>query len=156
MRQLHALLMAVGLVAPATQARAVDTAPQAVLAVVRTLDTALLAKDVSALGGLLEPDFVGTVPSGVALAKDAYIAFHTRANEGLVSIEAAAGTTPTVRVIDGRFAVVNRRVAIRRADLAGKGSFEVQRIEVLRLDAGRWRIVSGRARGCSTRSGARD
>lgn len=144
MRQLHALLMAVGLVAPATQARAVDTAPQAVLAAVRTLDTALLAKDVSALGGLLEPDFVGTVPSGVALAKDAYIAFHTRADEGLVSIEPAAGTTPTVRVIDGRFAVVNRRVAVRRADLAGKiDAFEVQRIEVLRLDAGRWRLVSG-------------
>ncbi len=77
MRQLHVLLLAAGLVAPATQAREVDSAPQAVLATVRTLDTALLAKDASALEGLLEPDFVGTVPSGVALVKDAYIAFHT-------------------------------------------------------------------------------
>ena len=144
MRQLHVLLMAASLVAPATQAREVDTGPQAVLAAIRTLDIALVAKDVSALGGLLEPDFVGTVPSGMALLKDAYIAFHTRADEGLVSIEPAAGTTPTVRVIDGRFAVVNRRVAVRRVDPAGKiDAFEVQRIEVLRLDAGRWRIVSG-------------
>jgi hypothetical protein len=40
--------------------------------------------------------------------------------------------------------VVNRRVAVRRADPAGKiDAFEVQRIEVLRLDDGRWRIVSG-------------
>lgn len=144
MRQLLFLLMTASLVAPATQAREVDTGPQAVLAAVRTLDTALLAKDVSALGGLLEPDFVGTVPSGMALVKDAYIAFHTRADEGLVLIEPAAGTTPTVRVIDGRFAVVNRRVAVRRADPAGRiEAFEVQRIEVLRLDDGRWRIVSG-------------
>ena len=89
-------------------------------------------------------DFVGTVPSGVALARDAYIAFHTRANEGLVAIEPAAGTEPTVRVLDGRFAVVNRRVAVRRADPAGKAEgFEVQRIEVLRFDDGRWRLVAG-------------
>jgi hypothetical protein len=136
--------MATSLVAPPTKAREADTAPQTVLAAVLALDTALLVKDVSALGGLLEPDFVGTVPSGVALVKDAYIAFHTRADEGLVSIEPAAGTAPTVRVIDGRFAVVNRRVAVRLADPAGRmDAFEVQRIEVLRLDDGRWRIVSG-------------
>ena len=144
MRQLLVLLTVASLVAPAAQAREVDPARQAVLAAIRTLDTALLARDASALGGLLEPDFIGTVPSGVALVRDAYIAFHTRADEGLVSIEPAAGTEPTVRVLDGRFAVVNRRVAVRRADAAGKiDAFEVQRIEVLRLDDGRWRIVSG-------------
>jgi hypothetical protein len=144
MRQLLVLLTVTCLAASA-HARDVDaTAPQAVLAVVHALDTALVAKDVPALGALLEPDFVGTVPSGVALAKDAYIAFHTRPNEGLLSIEAAAGTEPKVRLIDGRFAVVNRRVAVRRADPTGKvEAFEVQRIEVLRLDDGRWRIVSG-------------
>ena len=43
-----------------------------------------------------------------------------------------------------QLAVGNRRVAVRRVDQAGKiDAFEVQRIEVLRLDAGRWRIVSG-------------
>jgi hypothetical protein len=113
MRQLLVLLTVASLVAPAAQAREVDTARQAVLAAVHALDTALLAKDASALRALLEPDFVGTVPSGVALDHDAYIAFHTRADEGLVSIEPAAGTAPTVRVLDGRFAVVNRRVAVR-------------------------------------------
>ena len=144
MRQLLVLLMATSLMAPCAQAREVDPARQAVLAAVHTLDTALLAKDASALGELLEPDFIGTVPSGVALVRDAYVAFHTRADEGLVSIEPAAGTEPTVRVLDGRFAVVNRRVAVRRADAAGRiDAFEVQRIEVLRLDDGRWRIVSG-------------
>jgi hypothetical protein len=144
MRQLLVLLTAASLVAPAAQAREADPARQAVLAAIHTLDTALLAKDASTLSGLLEPDFIGTVPSGVALVRDAYIAFHTRADEGLVSIEPAAGTAPTVRVLDGRFAVVNRRVAVRRADPAGKlDAFEVQRIEVLRLDDGRWRIVSG-------------
>jgi hypothetical protein len=144
MRKLFVLLAAACLVAPAAPAREPDAARQAVLAAVQAFDAALLAKDVATLGGLLEPDFVGTVPSGVALVRDAYIAFHTRADEGLVSIEPAAGTEPTVRVLDGRFAVVNRRVAVRRADAAGKiDAFEVQRIEVLRLDGGRWRLVSG-------------
>ena len=144
MRQLLVLLAAASLVAPCAQAREVDPARQAVLAAVHTLDSALLAKDASRVGELLEPDFIGTVPSGVALVRDAYIAFHTRADEGLVSIEPAAGTEPTVRVLDGRFAVVNRRVAVRRADAAGKlDAFEVQRIEVLRFDGGRWRLVSG-------------
>jgi hypothetical protein len=144
MRQLFVLLAVASLVVPAAQAREVDTARQAVLAAVHALDTALLAKNVSALRALLEPDFVGTVPSGVALDQDAYIAFHTRADEGLVSIEPAAGTEPTVRVLDGLFAVVNRTVAVRRADPAGKiDAFEVQRIEVLRLDGGRWRLMSG-------------
>lgn len=143
MRQLLVLLAAAGFVIPA-QAREVDSAARAVLTTIHALDTALVAKDAPALGALLEPDFVGTVPSGVALARDAYIAFHTRANEGLVAIEPAAGTEPTVRVLDGRFAVVNRRVAVRRADAAGKAEgFEVQRIEVLRFDDGRWRLVAG-------------
>ena len=143
MRQLLVLLAAAGFMIPA-QARDVDSAARAVLTTIHALDAALVAKDAPALGALLEPDFVGTVPSGVALARDAYIAFHTRANEGLVAIEPAAGTEPTVRVLDGRFAVVNRRVAVRRADAAGKAEgFEVQRIEVLRFDGGRWRLVAG-------------
>jgi hypothetical protein len=144
MRQLLVLLTVTCLAASA-HARGVDaTAPQAVLAAVHALDTALVAKDVPALGALLEPDFVGTVPSGVALARDAYIAFHTRPQEGLVAIEAAAGTEPTVRVFDGCFAVVNRRVAVRRAGSTGKiEAFEVQRIEVLRCTDGHWRLVSG-------------
>ena len=61
-----------------------------------------------------------------------------------MAIEPAAGSEPTVRVFDGRFAVVNRRVAVRRADPAGKiEAFEVQRIEVLRFDDSRWEIASG-------------
>jgi nitric oxide reductase activation protein len=144
MRPLLILLTAVGLAGPAAHARDVDGTPQAVLATIHALDTALVAKDVPALSALLEPDFVGTVPSGVALARDAYVAFHTRPQEGLVAIETAAGTEPTLRVYEGRFAVVNRRVAVRRADAAGKvEAFEVQRIEVLRLADGHWRLVSG-------------
>jgi hypothetical protein len=47
-------------------------------------------------------------------------------------------------VFDDLFAVVNRRVAVRRADTAGQvEGFEVQRIEVLRRTDGGWRIVSG-------------
>ena len=144
MRLLIVLLAAIGLTAPVAQSSDASTDRQAVLATIHALDTALVAKDAAALGALLEPDFVGTVPSGVALARNAYIAFHTRANEGLVAIELAAGTEPTVRLLDGRFAVVNRRVAVRRADSAGKvEAFEVQRIEVLHLDEGRWRLVAG-------------
>jgi uncharacterized protein (TIGR02246 family) len=144
MRLLIVLLAAAGLTAPVAQSSDTSTGRPAVLATIHALDTALVAKDAAALAALLEPDFVGTVPSGVALARDAYIAFHTRANEGLVAIEPAAGTEPTVRVLDGRVAVVNRRVAVRRADPAGKTEgFEVQRIEVLRFDDGRWRLVAG-------------
>ena len=144
MRLLIVLLAAIGLTAPVAQSSDASTGRQAVLATIHALDTALVAKDAAALGALLEPDFVGSVPSGVALARDAYIAFHTRANEGLVAIESAAGTEPTVRLLDGRFAVVNRRVAVRRADSTGKvEAFEVQRIEVLHLDEGRWRLVAG-------------
>ena len=144
MRLLIVLLAATGLTAPVAQSSDASTGRQAVLATIHALDTALVAKDAAALGALLEPDFVGTVPSGVALARNAYIAFHTRANEGLVAIEPAAGTEPTVRLLDGRSAVVNRRVAVRRADSAGKvEAFEVQRIEVLHLDEGRWRMVAG-------------
>jgi len=144
MRLLIVLLAAIGLTAQVAQSSDASTGRQAVLATIHALDTALVAKDAAALGALLEPDFVGTVPSGVALARNAYIAFHTRANEGLVAIEPAAGTEPTVRLLDGRFAVVNRRVAVRRADSTGKvEAFEVQRIEVLHLDEGRWRLVAG-------------
>jgi Domain of unknown function (DUF4440) len=144
MRLMLLLLAVAGLVAPAARSSEPSPGRQAVLATIHALDTALVAKDAPALGALLEPDFVGTVPSGVALARDAYIAFHTRAGEGLVAIEPAAGTEPTVRVLDGHFAVVNRRVAVRRADPAGRiEGFEVQRIEVLRLDDGRWRMVAG-------------
>lgn len=144
MQRLIVLLAAVGLAAPVAHARDSDGAAQAVLAAVHALDTALVAKDVPALHALLEPDFVGTVPSGVALARDAYVAFHTRPQEGLVAIETAAGTKPKLRVYEGRFAVVSRRVAVRRADGAGRiDAFEVQRIEVLRLADGRWRLVSG-------------
>lgn len=138
------LLLAVASFAVPAEARDAASSARSVLTTIHALDTALVAKDVPALGALLEPDFVGTVPSGVALARDAYIAFHTRPHEGLVSIEAAAGTEPTVRLFDDLFAVVNRRVAVRRADPAGQvESFEVQRIEVLRLTDGRWRMVSG-------------
>jgi hypothetical protein len=138
------LLLAAAICAMPAHASDGNSAVQTVLKTIHALDTALVAKDVPALGALLEPDFVGTVPSGVALAKDAYIAFHTRPDEGLLSIEAAAGTAPTVRVLDDRFAVVNRRVAVRRADPAGKvEAFEVQRIEVLRRTDSRWRMVSG-------------
>lgn len=144
MRLMLLLLAAAGLVAPAARSSEPGSGRQAVLATIHALDTALVAKDAPALGALLEPDFVGTVPSGVALARDAYIAFHTRASEGLAAIEPAAGTEPTVRVLDGRFAVVNRRVAVRRADPAGKiEGFEVQRIEVLRLHDDHWRLVAG-------------
>ncbi len=143
MRQLLVLLAAASFVIPA-QARDADKPAQAVLTTIHALDAALVAKDVAALSALLEPDFVGTVPSGVALAGDAYIAFHSRPQEGLVAIETAAGTEPKVRVFEDRFAVVNRRVAVRRTDPAGKAEgFEVQRIEVLRFDGGRWRLVAG-------------
>lgn len=145
MRQLLILLATAGLACQAqAQARDLDSDSLAVLATIDTFEAALVAKDVPTLDALLEPDFVGTVPSGVALARDAYVAFHTRPHEGLIAIEKAAGTEPTVRVFDGRFAVVNRRVAVRRADPSGKiDAFEVQRIEVLRRIDGHWRLVSG-------------
>jgi hypothetical protein len=143
MRQLL-ILLAAACLATSAHARDAGDSAQSVLVTIQALDAALVAKDVAALSALLETDFVGTVPSGVALAKDAYIAFHTRPHEGLVSIETAAGTEPQLRLYDGRFAVVNRRVEVRRADAAGKvEGFEVQRIEVLRLADGRWRLVSG-------------
>lgn len=143
MRPLMVLLSVACLAAPG-DARAVDSAPQAVLTTIHALDNALVAKHVPALDALLDPGFVGTVSSGAALGRDAYIAFHTRPHEGLQTIETAAGTEPTVRLFDDRFAVVNRRVAVRRVDSAGKvEAFEVQRIEVLRRANGHWRMVSG-------------
>ena len=115
-----------------------------VLAALGALDAALLAKDASAILDLLDTDFVGVVPSGLTLARGAYVVFHTRPDEGLVSIEPAAGEPVAVRLFDGGFAVVNRRASVRRANGSGQvEAFDVQRIEVLRLDAGRWRIVSG-------------
>ena len=92
MRKLHVSTHGAGLVRlhpgpPSRRSSASRACDHPALSIPRSL-----AEDVSALGGLLEPDFVGTVPSGVALARDAYIAFHTRADEGLVSIEPAAGT----------------------------------------------------------------
>jgi hypothetical protein len=117
---------------------------QAVLGALDALDAALLSKDASELLNLLEPDFVGVVPTGVVLSRGAYVVFHTRPDEGLLAIEPAAGEKPTVRMFDGRFAVVNRRVSVSRADSSGQSeSFDVQRAEVLRLTAGRWRVVSG-------------
>ncbi len=144
MRWLLILLLAAGLAGPTLRTETAWSDRQAVLDAVHALDTAIVAKDARALGALLLPDFVGAVPTGAAFTKDAYIAFHTRASEGLVAIRPADGIEPTVRVFDGRFAVVNRRLAVRRADPAGQVvAFEVQRIEVLRLQDGRWGIASG-------------
>jgi hypothetical protein len=104
----------------------------------------LVAKDAAALDRLLSEDFVGAIPTGEAFGKAAYIAHHCRPDEGLTSVEIAPGTTPTVRVLDGRFAVVNRRVAVRRrASDARQQAFGVQRIEVLALRDGAWRVLAG-------------
>ena len=144
MRWLLTLLVATGLASPTVRAETAWADRQAVLDAVHALDTAIVAKDARALGALLLPDFIGAVPTGAAFAKDAYISFHTRPTEGVVAIQSADGIEPTVRVYDGRFAIVNRRLAVRRADASGRVvGFEVQRIEVLRLHDRRWRIASG-------------
>jgi len=123
---------------------AVGTPEATVLAAVRQLDALLVAKDAAALDRLLSEDFVGAVPTGEAFGKAAYIAYHCRPDEGLTSVEIAPGTTPTVRVLDGRFAVVNRRVAVRRRGSdARPQAFGVQRIEVLALRDGAWRVLAG-------------
>jgi len=125
-------------------AGAAEPATDAVLAAVRALDAAIVAKDAAALGDLLVPDFVGAVPTGASYAKGEYIAFHTQPDEGLVAIEPAPSSEPAVRVFDGRFAVVNRRLAVRRRAPDGSiEAFGVQRSEALVLRDGRWRIASG-------------
>jgi hypothetical protein len=126
-----------------TRARAV--APEhAVLAAVRELDALLVRKDAAGLRGLLVEDFVGAIPTGEWFRRDDYVAYHCRPDEGLTSIEIAPGTTPIVRVLDDRFAVVHRRVSVTRRTSEGREqAFAVQRIEVLSRDGGRWRFVSG-------------
>jgi len=144
MRWLLILMLAAGLAGPALRAETAWSDRQAVLDAIHALDAAIIAKDATALSTLLQPDFIGAVPTGAVFAKDAYISFHTRATDGLIAIQSADGIEPTVRVYDGRFAVVNRRLAVRRAEQGGQvAKYEVQRIEVLRLHDGRWRIASG-------------
>jgi hypothetical protein len=142
MRRPLVLLLASSLAAGAATATEPDV--DAVLAAVRGLDAAIVAKDAAALDALLLPDFVGAVPTGASFAKADYVAYHTRAGEGLVSIEPIAEHPPGVRVFEGRFAVVNRRLAAQRRLPDGSvDSFQVQRIEALVLRDGRWRIASG-------------
>jgi len=144
MRWLLILMLAAGLAGPALRAETAWSDRQAVLDAIHALDAAIVAKDATALSTLLQPDFIGAVPTGAVFAKDAYISFHTRATDGLIAIQSADGIEPTVRVYDGRFAVVNRRLAVRRAEQGGQvAKYEVQRIEVLRLQDGRLRIASG-------------
>jgi ketosteroid isomerase-like protein len=137
-----ALGLALLLAAPAL-ARGVDP-EAAVLAAVAELDALLVRKDAAGLARLLVEDFVGVVPTGAWFRRDDYIAYHCRPGEGLASVELAPGTSPVVRVVEGRFAVVNRRAAVRRKAADGREqAFAVQRIEVLALRDGRWRLVSG-------------
>jgi uncharacterized protein (TIGR02246 family) len=127
-----------------SEARTAAQDRQAVLETLAALDAALLSKDASELLSLLEADFVGVVPAGIALSRSAYVVFHTRPSEGLRAIEPAATEEPTVRMFNGRLAVVHRRVSVSRADSSGRSEdFEVQRTEVLRRAAGRWRLVAG-------------
>jgi hypothetical protein len=122
----------------------VGAAEAKVLAAVRQLDSLLVAKDAAGLARLLSDGFVGAIPTGEAFGKAAYIAYHCRPDEGLTSVETAPGTSPTVRVLDGRFAVVNRRAAVRRRAPDGREqAFAVQRIEVLALQDGAWRVLAG-------------
>jgi ketosteroid isomerase-like protein len=125
--------------------RAWAAAPEdAAMAAVRELDALLVRKDAAGLGRLLAEDFVGAIPTGEWFRREAYVAYHCRPDEGLTSIEIAPGTTPIVRVLDDRFAVVNRRVRVtRKAPDGREQAFAVQRIEVLSRDGDRWRIVSG-------------
>ena len=144
-RALVLLLAALLAPAPSVAAEpAADPALAAVLAAVRALDAAIVAKDAGALDALLPPDFVGAVPTGASFSKADYIAYHTKPDQGLVSIEPVPGDVPRVRVYDGRFAVVNRRIAAQRRLPEGRvDSFEVQRVEALVLQDGRWRIATG-------------
>lgn len=142
MRLVLSMLLASSLAA--SSAGAAEPAADAVLGAVRALDAAIVAKDAAALDALLLPDFVGAVPTGASFAKADYIAFHTRPDEGLVVVEPIAAQPATVRVFEGRFAVVNRRLAAQRRAPDGRiDAFEVQRIEALVLRDGRWKIASG-------------
>src|SRR5512136_40279 len=90
-------------------ARGWAAAPEdAVLAAVRELDALLVRKDSAGLRRMLVEDFVGAIPTGEWFRRDDYVAYHCRPDEGLTSIEIAPGTTPIVRVLDTRFAVVHR------------------------------------------------
>lgn len=115
-----------------------------VLAAVRELDRLIVNKDAGGMRALLLADFMGAVPTGRAFRRDEYIAFHCRPGEGLVSIEPDAAFEPVVRVFDGRFAVVNRRVDVRSRLPDGREVPKVvQRIEALVRVDGRWRLASG-------------
>ncbi len=120
------------------------TEEAAVFDAIRTLDALLVRKDAAALDQLLLDDFVGTIPTGDCFSKAPYIAFHCRSGEGLTAIEPAPGAVPSVRILRGHLAVVNRRVAVQRRTSTGQTqAFEVQRIEVLMIRDGAWKFVSG-------------
>lgn len=142
MRRLLSMLLATSFAA--SSAGAAEPAADTVLAAVRALDAAIVAKDAAALDTLLLPDFVGAVPTGASFAKADYIAYHTRPDVGVVSVEPIASHPAMVRVFEDRFAVTNRRLAARvRTPEGNIDAFEVQRIEALVLRDGRWRIASG-------------
>jgi hypothetical protein len=145
MRADLALAAALALVPAAGRAGPAAPDPAAaVLATVRALDAALVRKDTAALEALLAPDFIGATPTGAAFERAGYIAFHCSHDEGLVSVQPAPGTAPVVRLLGKDAAVVNRRVAVRRRGPGGEVTpYTVQRIEVLVLQGGAWRIASG-------------
>lgn len=83
------------------------------------------------------------------------MAHRCRPDEGLVSIDPAPGTAPVVRLLGKDAAVVNRRVALRRRGPSGEVTpHTVQRIEVLVLQGGVWRIASGQGTRVATPSQA--
>jgi len=128
----------------AAPARATGSPEAEVLAAVLRLDALLVAKDAAGLRSLLLEGFVGGVPAGTAFRRDEYVAYHCRPGEGLVSVELDPAVAPIVRVFDGRFAVVNRRVLVRRRLPDGKDvPLVVQRIEARVLEGGAWRLASG-------------
>jgi hypothetical protein len=138
-----AALAALVLVA-AAPARAAGGPEAEVLSAVRRLDALLVAKDAAGLRSLLLDDFVGAVPAGTAFRRDEYVAYHCRPGEGLLSVELDPAVAPIVRVRDGRFAVVNRRVLVRRRlPDGGEIPLVVQRIEVLVREGGAWRLAAG-------------
>jgi hypothetical protein len=85
------------------------------------------------------------IPPGECLWRDDHIAYHCRPDEGLTSMEIAPRTTPIVRVLDDRFAVLHRHESVTRGTSEGREqAFAVQRIEVLSRDGGRWRTCPDR------------
>jgi hypothetical protein len=142
-RATAAAAAALALVA-ALPAGATGSPEEEVLAAVRRLDALLVAKDAAGLRSLLLDDFVGAVPTGTAFRRDEYIAYHCRPGEGLVSVELDPAVAPIVRVHEGRFAVVNRRVLVRRRLPDGKEvPLAVQRVEALVREGGAWRLATG-------------